>query len=297
MDNQGSKNVFAKILYSVKLIPSKIKSLFNRNNNDEQGYNVNQYPFQQEMGGYQPQDIQNMEPLTMAGVREMLPGLRRRGQQMQMEANDYQVPEQAFNQVEQQAPNMQYAQMPEYPPMQNMRYDNMQSPQMPYDTMQGPQVPYENVQNFQYPVMQNQYMQQANMQENHGYSIERNPLLDVNIAVYVLLKPNDCHEMLRGIINPSLYIINMENMIDEGSVTYCKHVLMGARLVLNYAIKRISSKNIYILCPEQINIKMDEVAQNLISRYEKEPRSYNDNNYNRSFSNADFYSSRQEYNY
>ena len=287
MDNQQNSNVFGKILGFVKSILSRIASLFNRHGSNEdqmdeympmneQNYSAyngyQQNPYQQPM-------MEMQEPLTMASAREMSRHAGRRRQSSSME-----TPQQAHNgfQPEENIDAMQanYQQMGmknSYQPYSQMNYPNMQ-PQ--FDNNQGMQNGYptmQPMQQSQYPTMQPmQQTQYPTMQNSAGqsFTVERNPLLDTNIAVFVLLKPEDCHEMLKGIVNPSLYIINMENMVDESTVTYCKHVLMGAKLVLNYAIHRISSKNIYMLCPKQINIKMDDVARNLIARYDREPRGY-----------------------
>lgn len=276
MDNQQNSNVFGKILGFMKSIPSRIGSLFNRRGSDED-----------QMEGYMPMDEQNysayngyqqnpyqqpmmemQEPLTMASAREMSrhAGRRRQSATMdtQQQVNNGFQPEEYMSAV--QANFQQMGMENSYQPYPQMNYPNMQ-PQ--FDNNQGMQNGYptmQSMQQAQYPTMQNSAGQ--------SFTVERNPLLDTNIAVFVLLKPEDCHEMLKGIVNPSLYIINMENMVDESTVTYCKHVLMGAKLVLNYAIHRISSKNIYMLCPKQINIKMDDVARNLIARYDREPRGY-----------------------
>lgn len=276
MDNQQNSNVFGKILGFVKSIPSRIASLFNRHGSnedqmeeympmDDQNYSAyngyQQNPYQQPM-------MEMQEPLTMASAREMSRHAGRRRQSATMDTQ-----QQAYSgfQPEEDMSAMQsnFQQMGmenSYQPYPQMNYPNMQ-PQ--FDNSQGMQNGYPTMQPMhqaQYPTMQNSAGQ--------SFTVERNPLLNTNIAVFVLLKPEDCHEMLKGIVNPSLYIINMENMIDESTVTYCKHVLMGAKLVLNYAIHRISSKNIYMLCPKQINIKMDDVARNLIARYDREPRGY-----------------------
>ena len=276
MDNQQNSNVFGKILGFMKSIPSRIVSLFNRRGSDkdqmegympmdEQNYSAyngyQQNPYQQPM-------MEMQEPLTMASAREMSRHAGRRRQSATMDTqqqvyNGFQ-PEETMDAT--QANYQQMGMGNSYQPYPQMNYPNMQ-PQ--FDNNQGMQNGYptmQPMQQAQYPTMQNSAGQ--------SFTVERNPLLDTNIAVFVLLKPEDCHEMLKGIVNPSLYIINMENMVDDSTVTYCKHVLMGAKLVLNYAIHRISSKNIYMLCPKQINIKMDDVARNLIARYDREPRGY-----------------------
>ena len=276
MDNQNFQkpNVFNRFLLAIKSVPQKIGSSFNKKNRD---YVQEEYNYQPEQAGYATNPYQPLqelqEPLTMASAREMS---RNAGRRRQSHNTDGAEP--VFN---------SFAQAPEYPqeyPQMSMQepefYPNAQQepyPQMSYPTMQAPNMQFE----APFPTMQpNMHSDRLQQSEPQGFSVNRNPFLDTNIAVFMLLKPEDCHEMLRGIVNPSLYIINMENMLDE-SVTYCKHVLMGAKLVLNYAIHRISSKNIYMLCPKQINIKMDEVARNLISRYEREPRGYSSESINR----------------
>lgn len=268
--------MFSRVFTKIKSLPHKFTSVFNKRMNTNEGYNPSLYQQYQQEQPYNEYATYSepvmQEPLTMASAREMSRQSNRRRQtvptQEQNNMNEY------VQDTSQQAPyfnstanpmmqnNMQYAPMPQGMPMQDAYQSIKMQEQFTNMPMQEPNVP--TMRGNTYPMMN----------EPQGFSVERNPLLDVNIAVYVLLKPDDCHEMLKGIINPSLYIINMENMVDESSIKYCKHVLMGAKLVLNYTIKRISSRNIYVLCPAQINIKMDEAARSLISRYETEPRQY-----------------------
>lgn len=293
MDNQYQQkpSFFSRIMNSIKSIPARVSSLFNKRDKEEsytympsdfappQDYN----PYNEYQANPYAQPMQEMqEPLTMAKAREMSRNAGRRRQSDNMDGAEpvygYQPQETNDSAIN----NMQ----PMFNQPGDNPYQNMPYPQMSYPTMQQySDNQFAPTMQAQYPTMQNNAMQEQypTMQGNSamGFSIERNPLLDTNIAVFMLLKPEDCHDMLRGIVNPSLYIINMENMIDDSSVSYCKHVLMGAKLVLNYAIHRISSKNIYILCPKQINIKMDEVARNLIARFDREPRGYHSESINR----------------